>query len=312
MADSAEFVSIVIVSLDGESVLPACLGSIDRVDWPRERLEVVVVNNGSADATGRIAEEWRNRRVVPVHLPSNRGFAGGNNAGIAIARGDWVILLNDDTEVEPDWIKTLMAEGRAHPRAGILGSLLLYGDRRTVQHAGGIVQPNALTGHIGAQEEDRGQFQETRACDYVTGAAFAISRAALDAVGMLDAGYWPIYFEEIDYCWRTRTAGFEVLTTAARTIHHESRTTVALSPGFLRKYHRNRLRFAAINFDTRGKLRWARHEWRWLRDNKRHLPWGILLGAYLRALPLAPWWCLLGMRRRKNPRIAPPVASPME
>jgi GT2 family glycosyltransferase len=306
MADNAEFATIVIVSLNGEPVLPACLESIDRLDWPRDRLEVILVNNGSTDGTAAIADAWRHRRVTPVHLPANRGFAGGNNAGIALARGDWVILLNDDTEVDPGWLGRLIEEGRAHPGAGVLGSLLLYGDGRTVQHAGGRVLPNALTAHIGAQEEDRGQFGETRPCDYVTGAAFAIRRAALDAVGLLDEGYWPIYFEEIDYCRRVRTAGFEVLATPARAIHHESRTTVALSPGFLRKYHRNRLRFAAINFTFREKLRWLAHEWRWLADNRRHLPWAILLEAYARVLPCVPWWWITGMRRRRNPRIGNP------
>lgn len=294
----APFLSIVIVSLNGASVLPACLESIERLDWPYDRLEVIVVNNGSRDATRDIAEAWRDRRVRPVHLPRNRGFAGGNNEGLLRAKGDWVVLLNDDTELDPSWGRRLMEEAREHPGAGVLGSLLLYPDRRTVQHAGGILRPNALTDHIGSGETDSGQFERTVPCDYVTGACFAIRRDVLEKVGLLDPGYWPIYFEEIDYCRRVREAGYEVLTTPARCIHHESRTTVAYSPGFLKKYHRNRLRFVALNYTPREIARWARAEARWLRGTWKWLPRRLLLEVYLRGCLLGPGWMVKRWRRR--------------
>lgn len=302
MSQPCELVSVVIVSLNGASVLPQCLRSLQALDWPDAQLEIIVVNNGSSDATPQILEEWRPRGVKPIHLPRNLGFAGGNNVGMRRARGEWVILLNDDTEVEPEWVCDLMNVARAHPEAGILGSLLFYPDRRTIQHAGGVVHANALTAHIGqGQENAHGQLGNVRECDYVTGAAFAIRRAVIDRIGYLDASYWPIYFEEIDYCWRARAAGFSILMTPARAIHHESRTTVAYSQGFLRKYHRNRLRFALLNFPARRLASFVRSELRWLFQTWRHLPRRILLESYLRAGLFLPFW----LAKRRKVRVVP-------
>lgn len=293
-------ISIVIVSLNGAEALPLCLGALASLDWPADRHEVIVVNNGSSDGTKDLLDSWSHGPIHAIHLPRNLGFAGGNNVGMRLAKGDWVVLLNDDAELSPEWARTFAESAASHPEAGILGSLLLYPDGSTIQHAGGVVEANALTKHIGVGEADEGQYDSNNPCDYVTGAVFAIRRDVLVAVGLLDEGYWPIYFEEIDYCWRAWKAGYSVLMTPARAIHHESRTTVALSEGFLRKYHRNRLRYVAMNFGPRRFLRWMRAEYRWLRDNRKYLPWWIMISTYAKCLFLSFGWMLLrcaGIRR---------------
>lgn len=293
-------ISFVIVSLNGAEALPLCLGALARLDWPADRYEVIVVNNGSTDGTRELLDSWPECPIQPIHLPRNHGFAGGNNVGIRRAKGDWVVLLNDDAELSVDWARTFAQSAAAHPEGGILGSLLLYPDGTTIQHAGGVVEANALTKHTGVGETDRGQHDSIVPCDYVTGAVFAMRRDVLLAVGLLDEGYWPIYFEEIDYCWRAWKAGFSVLMTPARAIHHESRTTVALSEGFLRKYHRNRLRYVVMNFGPRRVARWARAEYRWLRDNRKYLPWGLMIPMYAKCFLLGFGWLILrgaGIRR---------------
>jgi O-antigen biosynthesis protein len=271
-------------------VISRCLEALYALDWPSDQLEIIVVNNGSTDGTAHVLQGWAERGVTIITLPRNAGFAGGNNPGILRARGDWIILLNDDTEVHRDWLRVLMKHAESRPDAGLLGSLLVYGDRHTVQHAGGVVQPNALTNHIGSGQELATQHRRVRECDYVTGAAIAIRRDVVRAVGLLDPGYWPIYFEEIDYCWRARRAGFVILQTPALCVHHESRTTQAWSPGFLRKYHRNRLRYVVMNFGPRRTTAWSRAEVRWLQNNWNVLPRRLLLEVYLKALFLLPGW----------------------
>jgi len=175
-----------------------------------------------------------NPQVTLLRAGRNLGFAGGNNLGIRKAQGDIIVLLNDDTEVAPDWLSVARRSIESLPDWGILGAKLLYPDKTTIQHAGGTIQPNALTQHIGNGEIDIGQYDTIKQCDYVTGAAFFIRREVVDTIGLLDEGYFPIYFEEVDYCFRARAAGYEVYyVPGIKVLHYESRTTKKLSRGFL-------------------------------------------------------------------------------
>ena len=199
------------------------------------------------------------------------------------------MLLNDDTEVEPDWLEPL-AEGMVTlPDWGILGCLLVYPGGETVQHAGGLIEANGLTKHRGHGEPvPTGDLGLVRV-PYVTGAAFAINRHLLGLIGDLDEGYFPIYFEETDLCWRAAEVGFATyLVPASRVVHHESMTTDRMSPGFLRKYHRNRWRFILKNFPRRDLLRAIRAEIRWLRGHRpsdHYLPLLSALAAVAIRLP---------------------------
>lgn len=347
-------VTVVIVSLNGESRIRSCLEALGRTEWPE--LEIIVVDNGSSDDTGGVV-----RREFPavklLRCPRNLGFAGGNCYGVAHARGEWIILLNDDTRADPAWIRELMEAARACPRAGILGCLLLYPDGKTIQHGGGVIHANALTDHLdwgksatenpkrrnrnpggdsttearrhregdpssqaatmtggGSQEEGRGGDDPgsgdddrdggrsapendlkrealpafagpPRECDYVTGAAMAIRRDVWESVGPLDPGYFPIYFEETDLCWKARRAGFEIrVVPRARVIHDESQTQAAWSRRFLVRYHRHRLRFILRNWRGRLLLRALKAEMVWLARNRPYDQLPPLALAYAQAI----------------------------
>lgn len=262
--------SIVIVSLNGRG----------RIDLPLRCLrpgglleEVIVVDNGSSDGLGghvRRAHPW----VRLIRSRFNRGFAGGNNLGIVRARGDIVVLLNDDTEPEEGWLAPLAEAFYRNPRLGIAGCQLLYpGPQRRVQHLGGVIHANGLTDHLGWGEASpqEGACPEHLRPDYVTGAAMAVRREVFEEIGLLDPGFWPIYFEEVDFCTRARRRGWECLTvTASRVVHHESQTTGRLSRGFLEKYHRNRIRFLIKNRRLGEWPATLRAEVRWLLRNR---PW---------------------------------------
>jgi GT2 family glycosyltransferase len=283
-------ISVIIVSLNGEERMPACLRAVYQSDWPN--LEVIVVDNGSADRTSEVTKREAPQAMV-IRAERNLGFAGGNNLGLERAQGELLVLLNDDCEPYPGWLKALAQAADELPDWGVLGCKLLYpGDEKIIQHAGGLVEANALSKHVGYGERDEGQHNGRTRCAYVTGAAFAIRRETLERVGLLDAGFFPIYYEELDFCYRAARAGYgSYYVPDAEVIHHESMTTKRLSFGFLCKYHRNRLRFIIRNFD-RGQLRRAmRRECSWL---IRHRPWGDfapLLLAYGRALlGIVPLW----------------------
>lgn len=264
--------SIIIVSLNGRRRLAMPLDALRISDPPPA--EIIVVDNGSNDGTSDFVRTHY-PEVTLIRAPRNLGFAGGNNLGLLNATGDVLVLLNDDTEPEPGWLAPLAREFQLHPRLGIAGVRLLYPDRRTIQHMGGLIELNGLTKHTsyGAAVERQEQFDSFGA-DYVTGAAFAIRRRVIREIGLLDEGYWPIYFEETDWCERARRHGWKVRVVPESTvIHHESQTTEKLSPRFLTMYNRNRLRFVLKHRRGHALLRALRAESRWL---ARNVPWDNL------------------------------------
>jgi GT2 family glycosyltransferase len=255
------FFSVIIVSLNGGPVIARALSALRATDYPR--FEVIVVDNGSTDDLARIVRT-RFPEVRLIQSPINLGFAGGNNLGLREAQGDVLVLLNDDTEVRPGWLGAWARAAAEHPRWGILGCKLLYPDGHTIQHAGGIVHPNGATNHVGYEQEDDGRFDQLLRCPYVTGAALAIRRELYEHLGGLDEKYFPIYFEEHDYCWQTWRAGYEVLyVPGCVVVHHESRTQRRYSFRFIYRYTRGRIRFLVKCYSARRLLGAARYELRW-------------------------------------------------
>ncbi len=261
--------SIIIVSLNGQ---PRIHMPLDAMRQCRDfNGEVIVVDNGSKDGLSEFVREHY-PEVKLITSPKNLGFAGGNNLGILNARGQILVLLNDDTEPRPDWLIPLDREFRANPRLGIAGCKLLYPDQQTIQHLGGTITRNGLTNHLDyGLHESQQTVISPRECDYVTGAAFAFRRGLVRDVGMLDPRFWPIYFEETDYCVRAKRAGWSIqVIPDSVVIHHESQTTVRFSYRFMYMYHKNRMRFLLKNNFGLDLLRVLREEARWLSGNA---PW---------------------------------------
>jgi GT2 family glycosyltransferase len=260
MTDGCPEFSVIVCSLNGEKVLPLCLGSL--VGLAAEPThEVIVVDNGSTDATAGVA-----RRDFPrfrlLQTGRNLGFGGGNNVGMRAARGEFLVLLNDDTEVPPEWLARL-AEGFARdPKIGAVGGKLLYPDRKTIQHAGCVIHANGNTDHLGYGEADEGQWDTPGEVAYVTGAALAMRRAALEEVGLLDPAFWPIYFEEVDLQRRMAAVGWRIwYEPAAWLVHYESQSQGLASPRFVYRYTRNRLRYLALHGAPEGWGAAWRAEW---------------------------------------------------
>lgn len=291
-------VSVIICSLNGERVLPVCLESVLGSEY--SPFEVIVVDNGSSDGTSKLVTE-NFPQVKLLRAGRNLGFAGGNNLGLKAAQGEILVLLNDDTAVSPDWLTAAVKAAEQLPDWGIFGARLLYPDQQTIQHAGGIVGANALTQHIGNGEIDRGQYNKIRECDYVTGAAFFIRRELMQKIGLLDEGYFPIYFEEVDYCWRARRLGYKVYYIPhIKVYHYESRTTRKFSPGFLYKYHRNRIRFILKNFGINELWRALKCELKWLWQNRPADLLLPLLKAYLVNIYLLPETLRIRMKEKQK------------
>lgn len=240
-------VAVIVLSWNGERFLKPCLEAVLTQNYPV--LEVWVVDNGSTDQSATIAQTYAPRARL-IQTGENLGFAGGNNVGLRNTQAEIVILLNQDTVVQPGWLAA-MAETFADSTIGIVGGKALYPDGKTIQHAGARVKPGtANTEHIGVGELDTGQYDQLADMDYVTGAAFAVHRRVLDRLGELDAKYYPAFYEEVDYCYRARRAGFRVVyQPRAVFLHHETASLPARSYFQVSAFHRHRLRFVLRHWD---------------------------------------------------------------
>jgi hypothetical protein len=134
-------------------------------------------------------------------------------------------------------------------KVGISGGKLHYPDGRTLQHAGGrLLYPQAMPTHEGIRAADEGQHNQERDVEYVIGAAMACKHTLLERIGLLDEGFF-LFFEDGDFCYRARQAGFRVVyTPAAEAVHVESATAVKGSSGYLNHFHTSRWRFLLQHF----------------------------------------------------------------
>jgi GT2 family glycosyltransferase len=237
--------SIIAVSWNGEAYLGHCLTSILAEAGSDD--EVIVVDNNSTDGSAALVREC----FPQAHLIENErnlGFAGGCNVGLRAARGEYLVLVNQDITVQKGWLEALLS-ALAQPEAGIVGCKLLYPDG-TIQHAGGFISyPLAHPGHYGYREPDEGQCDEQREVDYVIGAALGLKRQVLNDVGFFDEGFFPAFYEETDLCFRARAAGYSVIyTPGAVGTHYETTTIDRQSTDYHRWMNRGRLRFALKHY----------------------------------------------------------------
>ena len=236
-------VVVLILTWDGQAVLPDCLQSL-APQLSSERT-LLVVDNGSSDASVSCVRRFCPDAAI-IENGTNLGFSGGVNVGLrALLRSsppEVVVLLNQDTIVAPNWLEWLIKPFSA-PAVGAVGCKLLYPDS-TIQHAGAYLEyPRLIAQHIGWHEHDRGQYDETRELEYVTGAALALRMSGVEQVGFFDEGYNPGYYEDSDFIWRLRAAGYRIMYTgSAHAVNQESSST---SDRVWRSmvYNRNRLRF---------------------------------------------------------------------
>ena len=224
------------------SYLEASLNAVLAQDY--DDLELIVVDNGSTDGSPDFVAT-RYPQVHLIRIETNLGFSAGNNLGLQHASGEILVLLNQDTVVQQGWLAALVAAFERHPDAGIVGSKILGSDGRTLQHAGGhIERPLILGKHYGHGELDDGQYDEPCQVEYVTGAAMALRRALLSKIDSLDEGFYPGYFEDVDFCLRAQAAGYSIWYEPQAVLHHHESASMrrdTLTGHYY--YYRNRLRF---------------------------------------------------------------------
>lgn len=239
--------SVITVNYNGLALTAAMIESLGRhVSTP---LEIIVVDNGSVRDEAALLKE-RYPGIIALRSHENLGFAGGNNLGIRAATGEYVLLLNNDTEVADDTLHYLAETLDTDPSIGaVCPKIRFWAPPQAIQFAGytpltRITLRNAL---VGFGDPDDGSHDTPRPSPYAHGAAMLVRRAAIEKAGEMPESYF-LYYEELDWSERIREAGFGIVYDPRATVFHkESATTGQQSP--LRSYYltRNRLLYARRN-----------------------------------------------------------------
>lgn len=238
--------TIIVLNWNGRAYLHACLSALLEQTSPSDR--IILADNDSSDDSLDFV-----RRAFPVvdilDNRSNLGYAGGNNRALAQVKSDIAILVNPDIVVQPGWLAALRGALSDDRAIGIAGCKLFFPGQELLQHAGGVItHPQALPGHRGLRSTDTGTWDTPADVDFVTGAALAVRREMIAAVGLLDEGFF-MYFEDADWCARARRHGFRVVyVPEATAVHDESATAVQGSPSYLRHFHTGRWRYLLKHF----------------------------------------------------------------
>ena len=207
--------------------------------------EVIVVDDCSGDDSPRVLPEISGLRYH--RNAENLGFIGACNAGAALARGEFIVFLNNDTTVQPGWLDALLDTFARFPDTGLAGSRLVYPDGR-LQEAGGVIFRDGSCWSYGRFEDpDHPRYGHVREADYCSGAALAIPRRLFDELGGFDRHYAPAYYEDTDLAMRVRRAGLKVrYQPASLVVHHEGASAgTDLGAGMKAHQRHNREKFLA-------------------------------------------------------------------
>jgi len=198
-----------------------CVASLGRLTYPNYL--PVVIDNASVDGTVP-ALRARYPELTIIQNEHNLGYAGGNNVGIRWAlehRADYVLVINNDTEVTPDMVTELVRVAESDPRIGVVGcrNVLMDDPTRLWGAYGALTFGPFVVQTRGEGEADGPQWQVVKEVDWVIGNGYLWRRAALERVGLLDEQFFA-YHEDVDWCLRARAAGFRVVYAGTTSIVH--------------------------------------------------------------------------------------------
>lgn len=240
--------SVVILNYNGRGYLASCVRSVLMSDYPA--IEVIVVDNASTDGSVEtLRDEFGgDARLTLIRNTSNLFFAGGNNAGMRAAKGDYIVVLNNDTEVEKDWLKHLAAAMQS-PAVGACQPKMMFYDQPTlIDNVGGLIDRFGYTHGKASCQEDRGQYDASDEIFFAGGAALAVKKSVLDEVGLFDEDF-ALHWEDVDLCWRIRLRGYSVRSVPLARVYHKISLTfkqLGEQKNILASYHIRKNRIAGL------------------------------------------------------------------
>ena len=254
-------VSIVSVNFNQPELTRIMMQSLQDMNYPN--WELLLVDNGSSKGDIRPLKT----EFPDTHLfinPDNLGFAGGNNLAFPHCKGKYVLMLNNDTEVDPEFLFPLVQLMEEHPDVGVVSPKLFYYDNPNILQFAGTTPMHPITmrgSKIGNGKKDDGSFDQIRETGFANGACMLIRKELLNELGYMYEPYF-LYYEEHDLCSRIERAGYRIMFHPGSRIWHKvSASTGALSPLKTHYLHRNRLVYLKRNRSGMTKVLALAYYW---------------------------------------------------
>jgi GT2 family glycosyltransferase len=240
-------VNVIVANWNGGTLVENCLRSLFETRFPS--FDVTVVDNASTDGSSDLIAA-RFPAVNLIRLPRNLGYAAANNTGIRAGTGKYVVLLNSDTEVEPEWLVNLVQVAERMPDAVFLQPKILFLDKHNVLNSAGNGIHIAGFGVCrGIGSPDIGQYDQIDSIGYASGACVMVSRDALEKIGLLDEVFFA-YGEDKDWGWRGKMLGYRSLYVPTARVYHKWSAVLGWSP--MKMYYLELERIVSIckNYST--------------------------------------------------------------
>jgi GT2 family glycosyltransferase len=247
-ASISPLVSVIVVNWNGKAVIEDCLLSLTQQTY--SPLEIIVVDNGSKDSSVTLIQEKFGAVIHLVQNSINLGFAGGNNVGIRVSRGKYILLLNNDATADPRWVEELVKVAESDPGIGMCASKIYSFDEPGIlDSAGGLlIYRDGLSRGRGRLERDQGQYDCVEEVLLPSGCACLYRRKMLDQIGLFDEDFFA-YSDDTDLGLRGRIAGWRcVYVPTAIAFHRYSASAGRYSPLKAFLAERNRVWVAIKNF----------------------------------------------------------------
>jgi GT2 family glycosyltransferase len=254
MNEGFPLVSVISVNYNQSAVTLEMLESFRKVTYPN--YEIIIVDNGSPNDNPQVLKD-KYPEIKLILSKENLGFAGGNNLGIKASNGEYVMLINNDTEVSPDFLQPLIKKFQTDTIIGAVSPKIYFHHTPKMLQFAGFSKMNNYTirNHgWGHGKIDNGQFDKDQETYFAHGAAMMVSREVMERVGMM-ADIFFLYYEEMDWAQRIRNAGYKIFYVHDSVIYHkESVSTGKESP--LKIYYMNRARTIYTRRNNQGFTLW--------------------------------------------------------
>lgn len=237
-------ISIIVVNYNGKKYLKDFFNSVRNLDYPQDKLEIIMVDNNSKDKS----IEYTKKNFPEVKIIRNRenNYAQANNLGIKKSKGKFIALLNNDMVLDKNWLKELLKVITSRKKIGVVGSKILFMDKKTIQSAGLQQLPDFYWADKGFKEKDKGQYNKIREVKSLGGAALLYRKKCLKDVGLFDENF-VMYLEDVDMAIRCRKAGWKLFYAPKSVAYHKFRGTA--TKDLINRYvERNRLFLLAKHF----------------------------------------------------------------
>ncbi len=239
-------VSVVILNYNGLKDLRGCFDSLNNLSYSNKEL-ILVDNNSQDKSVDFVKENYKDVKII--ELKKNCGFAKGNNIGVSNSNGKLIVLLNNDTVVDQDWLTELVKVAISSKDVGVVGSKIYYYDKKKILNfAGSSNNLIGATSHIGLNEKDSKNLNQIKKIFYACGAAILFKRKVYEEIGLFDPNYF-IYYEDVDFCWRSWMFGYSVLFSPNSFLYHKIGQVPMLSKRKRYLLERNKLRTLLKNYE---------------------------------------------------------------